>query len=120
MSHPEPPVTEWNDASIRQRVQSEYTASDVAAVMAELARFAGDSEAGRTRIQHAALTLAQCDLKKLRHFIDRAIMDFRDVIFWAYSPEEAMVTPEEAKALLDRLRRAGMNDAPKLPGVDQR
>ncbi len=41
------------------------------------------------RVRAAVLKLAECDLSKLRYFIDRAKIDYRDVLYWAEYPGSA-------------------------------
>ena len=115
MSHAEPPASQMNLAAVNARIRSEYSVAEEAMALSELARYKGDSQPEQARIHHAILTLAAGDLNQLRHFVDRALIDFRDVIFWAYNPEEATLTREQAQAFLNRLEKAGMKNVPKLP-----
>ncbi len=46
------------------------------------------SERGRARIQLAILKLSKGDLEKLRHYVEVAELDYRDVLAWAEYPEQ--------------------------------
>jgi hypothetical protein len=56
-------------------------------------------ERERERVQLAILKLSQGSEEKLREYIVVAKRDYRDVLFWAENPEEALIdTPEKAKS----------------------
>ena len=61
--------------------------ADQAELLRLLDTVPGESEASRSRVQLAVLTLSEGDAQKLRHYIDVAQIDWRDVLYWAeYRP----------------------------------
>jgi hypothetical protein len=45
------------------------------------------------RVKRAILVLAQGDMFRLRHYLDVAMTDYRDVLYWQSSQEETPDTP---------------------------
>ncbi len=85
----EPPPSEMNDGAVDRRVAAEFASTDAAPARAELARIDGSPMASALRLRHAVLTLAGGDLGRLRHYAAAARADCRDVIYWAYWPDES-------------------------------
>jgi hypothetical protein len=54
------------------------------------------------RVRRAVLTLADGDIGRLRHFIDVAQQDYRDVLYWAEYPREPL-EPRTYEELRERL-----------------
>jgi len=57
--------------------------SSVQGIMALLDQYDGSAGGGRERVQMAMLKLSQGTLHDLRHDLQQANMDFRDVLSWA-------------------------------------
>jgi len=55
-----------------------------------------------TRVLQAVVILSEGDLERLRHFVGVAVVDFRDVLFWAYEPrgDDEPSTYEELRVRL--------------------
>ena len=58
----------------------------------------------RERVMLAVLALAAGDLTAVSHFVERAIKDWRDVIYWAENPRD----PDEPKSWEELQRRLGL------------
>lgn len=52
------------------------------------------------RVRHAILALSEGDFERLRHFLEQADKDYRDVLFWGEYPRD----PHEPKTY-EQLRR---------------
>lgn len=66
------------------------TEEDRAAARAELSRYGVESyEQGSERVRLAIIKLSEGTLGELRRMTDAAKRDYRDVLMWAESPEEA-------------------------------
>lgn len=85
------PQRENNDDILNQKV-TEHFPGEQAEAMTLLNRYESESAAGRLRVQLAVLKLSQGDLRKLQEFIEVARTDYRDVLFWAETPEQAKAT----------------------------
>lgn len=46
------------------------------------------------RVKRAILALAQGDMFRLRHYLDVAMTDYRDVLFWQSCADEMPVAPK--------------------------
>ncbi len=46
-----------------------------------------DYERERERVQRAIVALSRGDMDKLRHFVALANTDYRDVLYWAETPD---------------------------------
>ena len=67
-------------------------------------------ERERDRVQLAILQLSEGDEAKLREFLAVAKRDYRDVLFWAESPEESKIdTPERREQVLELFERLGLD-----------
>jgi hypothetical protein len=66
-----------------------------------------ETEAGAARIQLAILTLARGDLAKLRHQVDEALKDWRDVLCAAYSFDQTTSDPAIRWSLADLVPELG-------------
>ena len=64
-------------------VASEFPAELHREVIATLDQYAGDTPAGRARVQLAILAVAGGDVAKVREYTADARRDFRDVLYWA-------------------------------------
>ena len=63
---------------------------DAATVLALLDRYGTRrSEPERERVQLAILKLSGSDIEKLRHDLDVARQDYRDVLYWAEYPDHS-------------------------------
>ncbi len=47
-----------------------------------------EHEPERDRVRRAIVSLSGGDLDRLRHFVARAKTDYRDVLFWAETPDK--------------------------------
>jgi hypothetical protein len=66
-------------------------------------------ERERERVQVAIVTLSEGDEAKLRYLIDVAKSDYRDVLFWADSPEQAKLdTPEKRRVFRELFEKLGV------------
>ncbi len=83
-------------------VRRMFPAERTVEIMTMLDIYDGEStESGRARVQMAIVKLSEGDEDKLLRFIEVALQDFRDVLFWAESPQESGRNAE----LLGILRR---------------
>jgi len=73
---------------MEERVRSEFgTHADEA--LALLARYGTEPwHRERERVQRAILTLSKGDLDLLRHHVEVAQQDYRDVLYWAEYPPD--------------------------------
>lgn len=71
--------------SIRARVAREYPQADQPLVLEELEKYV-DRE--RDRVHEAILTLSSGNVRLLRHNVEVAVTDYRDVLLWADNPQE--------------------------------
>lgn len=65
------------NSETRQRIEQEYAPNDREAVIALVA------ELPEPRVQKAVLALADGDVDKLLHYAQAAVVDWRDVLWWA-------------------------------------
>ena len=66
-------------------------------------------ERERERVQLAILKLSEGNEEKLREFVAVAKRDYRDVLFWAESPEEARLdTPEKRERIKKMFEKFGI------------
>ena len=66
-----------------------------------------DREPERTR--RAVVSLAQGDMGRLQHFVDRAHQDYRDVLMWAEYPRE----PNEPASYAELREQLGLPPDPE-------
>lgn len=69
-------------------VDSMFPASLRDAVRAELARYPDDRKEPE-RVRQAILVLSGGSLEQVKCFVDAALEDYRDVLFWAEYPDES-------------------------------
>ena len=63
----------------------------------------------RDRVHLAIVDLSAGDTGKLRHFLDVAKTDYRDVLFWSDNPEEAKIdTPEKRRQMRELFVKLGL------------
>jgi hypothetical protein len=79
--------------------------TDQADAQAILSRIPNSSE----RVGLAVLKLAGGSIERLRHFVDAAVADFRDVIAWAESPRESDLSPSCDQAARARAQAEDKN-----------
>ena len=80
-------------------------------VLAILALYGdGEDRAGVTRVQRAVIELSDSDIELVRHYVDAAQRDFRDVLFWAEHPRDA----DEPKTYEAMRRRLRLDEAPDV------
>lgn len=111
---------DWSRDAVLRRLAADFGPEDRELVLDELDRFPDDSIAGRSRVQLAILQLAAGDLNRVGQYTDRALHDWRDVLFWADHPKEAALdTPEKVAAFRRMCQQFGIKigipDAPPLP-----
>ena len=78
-----------NQPLLRQKITEQFPQEDLAQVLALLNQYESASAAGRLRVQLAILKLSQGNVDKLREYVAVARTDYRDVLFWAETPEQA-------------------------------
>ena len=67
-----------------------FPGTPVATILEILDLYGIESDAGgRARVQLAILKLSAGDEDKLLHFVEAAMADYRDVLYWAESPDES-------------------------------
>lgn len=79
----------WTRDDVIAAVTRDFPDGATKEILDVLDRYGSDvPESGRARVQIAILRLSEGDLTKLRHNIDVAIQDFRDVLWWSDTPIE--------------------------------
>ncbi|MBK8904771.1 MAG: hypothetical protein IPM53_26565 [Anaerolineaceae bacterium] len=78
-----------NEEILRQKVTEQFPNEVPEKILALLNRYESTSAAGRLRVQLAILKLSEGNVDKLREFVEVARTDYRDVLFWAETPEQA-------------------------------
>jgi len=89
---------------LRQKVAEQFPDEDQAQILALLNQYESESAAGRLRVQLAVLKLSEGNLSQLRKYLEVARTDYRDVLFWAE-------TPERAKAVGERIVQSQRREA---------
>jgi len=90
-------------------VQKTFPESAHARVLELLDSYGVESyERERERVQLAILQLSEGNEEKLREFVAVAKRDYRDVLFWADNPGEAMLTPEKRERLKKMFEQFGL------------
>lgn len=103
----EQPVPSVTAEDVRRIVRREFREEHVAEVEALLATY-GDSEWHHepARVRMAILKLSRGDLEKLKHNLEVARGDYRDVLFWAEYPEYSLrhadAAEDELEAAIER------------------
>jgi hypothetical protein len=100
---------EQNDQHLlRQKITEQFPQEESAQVLTLLNQYESAAAAGRLRVQLAILQLSQGDVDKLREYVEVARTDYRDVLFWAETPEQAKAVkvrvPQQQEAR-DKFRR---------------
>lgn len=69
-----------------------------------LNRYTSETEKGRNRVHAAILKIAACSVEKIEKYVEVAIVDYRDVLYWAeysnYSKFVLQVISAEKKSEL--------------------
>jgi len=69
-------------------VAEAFPAQRLREALAILSEYGADRhEPERARVQRATVSLSEGDLSRLRHFVAVAKTDYRDVLFWAETPD---------------------------------
>jgi hypothetical protein len=99
-------------SSVSEAVGLSFPPEQVAAVEAVLDGYAGNEP---VRVKLAVLARARADLTALQRLVAAALVDYRDVLYWAEYPEvsKSMSTEEAA----ERYRAIGL---PLPPGTRSR
>jgi hypothetical protein len=79
---------------LRQKLAEQFPGEDQAQLLALLNQYESESAAGRLRVQLAVLKLSEGNLSQLRKYLEVARTDYRDVLFWAETPERAKAAGE--------------------------
>jgi len=97
-------------ADVVAAVAARFAAADVDRLVSLLDTYGAESyERERERVQIAIVTLSEGDEQKLRYFLSVAKRDYRDVLFWADNPLEAIVdTPDKKRYVREILERLGV------------
>lgn len=77
-----------NDPRERSLVQAMFPTSMREALEAELMRYP-ETARESARVRQAVLVLSAGSLDELKHYVDAALEDYRDVLFWAEYPDES-------------------------------
>ncbi|MAT97502.1 MAG: hypothetical protein CL608_10205 [Anaerolineaceae bacterium] len=80
-----------NQELLRQKVAEQFPDEDSAKILALLYRYESPAAAGRLRVQLAILKLSKGNVDRLREYVEVARTDYRDVLFWAETPEQTKV-----------------------------
>lgn len=84
--------------------QSAFPGKQVATIMEVLDLYGSEShEGGRARVQLAILKLSEGDEDKLLHFVEAARQDYRDVLFWAETPDSGNL-PADSPHVYDKAK----------------
>jgi HEAT repeat protein len=75
-------VTDLNTAVLR-RISRDFPPEDREYVIEQLKRYRGDTLRGRKRIHLAILELSEGSKEKVAHFVEVALLDYRDILLWA-------------------------------------
>jgi hypothetical protein len=67
---------------VKARLRADFSERELEAAEAVLARC--DTMPESVRVQFAVLELAKGDLAMLRHYVEQAAADYRDVLYWAF------------------------------------
>jgi lipopolysaccharide export LptBFGC system permease protein LptF len=78
-----------NQEILRQKIAESFPDADQTQILALLNEYQSESATGRLRVQLAVLKLSLGDLGKLRQYVETARTDYRDVLFWAETPQQA-------------------------------
>jgi hypothetical protein len=89
------------DERIRDRITKEFPPSQHAAV-AELLNRYGGAESGR--VHWDILELSKGDLEKVRHYVQAAQIDYRDILYWAeYYDTDPMLKGRDPKKMVEEI-----------------
>ena len=83
MAHPEGFGVKADD--VKARLRADFSEDEIEAAQAVLAQC--DPIPESLRVQFAVLVLAKGDLVMLRHYAEQAAADYRDVLYWAFYPD---------------------------------
>lgn len=83
MAHPEGFGVTADD--VMARLRADFSERELVAAEAVIARC--DRLRESLRVQFAVLELAKGDLAMLRHYAEQAAIDYRDVLYWAFYPD---------------------------------
>jgi HEAT repeat protein len=75
-------VVDLNTAVLR-RIGRDFPLEDREYVIEQLKRYRGDSLKGRKRVHLAILKLSEGSKEKVTHFVEVALLDYRDILYWA-------------------------------------
>src|SRR6266850_6116422 len=95
---------------VEAAVGATFPGADAKPILAILDEYGVEPyERERDRVQLAILNLSEGDPAKLRYFVDIAKHDYRDVLFWSDSPEEAKIdTPEKKRRMREMFAKLGV------------
>lgn len=75
----------YSRAGVEREAARMFGSASVKGIMALLDQYEADKADGRARVQAACLKLSEGNIEKLKHFVQQAKLDFRDVLYWAES-----------------------------------
>jgi hypothetical protein len=99
------------DEALREAVRKEFgdRADEVVGLLALYESDGDHPEA--SRLQRAVIALSDSNVELVRHFVERARRDHRDVLWWAeYRPD-----PDDPKTYQELRRRLGLGTEPDGP-----
>jgi hypothetical protein len=100
------------DPDLASLVESAFGKDADAALAALLTLGERPEDREPDRVRRAVLMLSQGDLGRLRHFVDRAHQDYRDVLMWAEYPPPSS---DEPLSYADLRRSIGLPPDPEHP-----
>ena len=87
------------DKRTRDRIEREFSASEQAVVTDLLSAYGG---AESSRVHWDILELSTGDLEKVRHYVQAAQTDYRDILYWAeYYDKDPMLKGRDPQKMVD-------------------
>jgi hypothetical protein len=84
-----------------ERVAQEFSASDQASVIEILGAWNGPE---RNRVIWDILELSKGDAQKIKHYVDAARSDYRDILYWAeYHETDPLIKGRNPKRIVDEI-----------------
>ena len=99
------------DERTRDRIAKEFPSLEHAAVTELLSAYDG---AESRRVHWDILELSKGDLEKVRHYVEAAHTDYRDILYWAeYYDKDPMLTGRDPKKMVEDILSKFGSDAEK-------
>lgn len=68
---------------IKRIIKRDFPFNETDRVINALNRYTSQSEKGSNRVFAAILKISDCDFEKVEEYVEVAIIDYRDVLYWA-------------------------------------